>query len=55
MELAIYPYSHKDGAFSAPDDSSSIIVDPMGRIDGHLTGGSGKKDSTDLEDVTYVI
>lgn len=50
MELAIYPYSHKDGAFSAPGDSGSIIADPTGRIVGLLTGGSGQKDSID---VTY--
>ncbi|KIL61734.1 hypothetical protein M378DRAFT_187503 [Amanita muscaria Koide BX008] len=49
-ELAIYPYGYKDGAFSAPGDSGSIIADPMGRIVGLLTGGSGQTDSTD---VTY--
>lgn len=27
MELAIYPYSHKDGAFSAAGDSGSVIAD----------------------------
>ncbi|KAH8115251.1 hypothetical protein DFH11DRAFT_1688466 [Phellopilus nigrolimitatus] len=47
MEIAIYPYSHKDGAFSAPGDSGSIVVDGLGRIVGLLTGGSGKTDSTD--------
>jgi hypothetical protein len=50
MELAIYPYGHKDGAFSAPGDSGSIIADGRGRIVGLLTGGAGRKDSTD---VTY--
>ncbi|KAH9924179.1 uncharacterized protein B0H18DRAFT_1120039 [Fomitopsis serialis] len=30
MEVAIYLYSHKDGAFSAPGDSGSIIADAMG-------------------------
>jgi hypothetical protein len=51
MEIAIHPYSHKDGAFSAPGDSGSIVVDGLGRIVGLLTGGSGTTDSTD---VTYV-
>ena len=50
MELAIHPFSHKDGAFSAPGDSGSVIADANGRIVGILTGGSGKNDSTD---VTY--
>ena len=50
MELAIYPYGHKDGAFSAPGDSGSIIADGKGRIVGLLTGGAGLTDSTD---VTY--
>jgi hypothetical protein len=51
MEIAINPYNHKDGAFSAPGDSGSIVVDGLGRIVGLLTGGSGATDSTD---VTYV-
>lgn len=51
MEIAIYPYNHKDGAFSAPGDSGSIVVDGLGRVVGLLTGGSGTTDSTD---VTYV-
>ena len=45
MELAIYPYSYKDGAFSAPGDSGSIIADGKGRIIGLLTGGAGKTNS----------
>jgi hypothetical protein len=51
MEIAIHPYSHKDGAFSACGDSGSIVVDGLGRIVGLLTGSSGATDSTD---VTYV-
>ncbi|KAF8332800.1 uncharacterized protein EI90DRAFT_3145403 [Cantharellus anzutake] len=51
MEIAIHPYNHKDGAFSAPGDSGSIVVDGLGRIIGLLTGGSGTTGSTD---VTYV-
>jgi len=47
MELAIYPYGNKDGAFSASGDSGLIIADGKGRIVGHLTG---QADSTD---VTY--
>lgn len=50
MELAIYPYSYKDGAFSAPGDSGSVIADAKSRIVGILTGGTGKADCTD---VTY--
>jgi hypothetical protein len=45
------PYNHKDGAFYAPGDSGSIVVDGLGRIVGLLTGGSG---ATDFTDVTYV-
>jgi hypothetical protein len=50
MEIAIYSYSHKDGAFSAPGDSGAVIADANGRIVGMLTGGAGK---TDGIDVTY--
>ncbi len=52
MEVAIYSYSHKDGAFSAPGDSGSIVVDSYGRIVGLLTGGAGLASSTD---VTYLL
>ena len=52
MELAIYSYGNKDGAFSAWGDSGSIIADGKGRIIGLLTGGSGQTDSTD---VTYAM
>ncbi|KAI6117954.1 hypothetical protein F5141DRAFT_591568 [Pisolithus sp. B1] len=52
MQVAIYPYSHEDGAFSAPGDSGSIVVDGKGRIMGILTGGAGKTDSID---VTYLL
>ncbi|THU87885.1 hypothetical protein K435DRAFT_762286 [Dendrothele bispora CBS 962.96] len=51
MEIAIYPYNYKSGAFSAPGDSGSIVADGLGRIVGLLTGGSGKAEDTD---VTYV-
>ena len=50
MEIAIYPYSHEDGAFSAPGDSGSVIGDANNRIVGMLTGGAGQTDSID---VTY--
>ncbi|KAL4062397.1 hypothetical protein J3A83DRAFT_4480206 [Scleroderma citrinum] len=50
MELAIYPYSHKDGAFSTLGDSGSIIADSKGGIVGLFTGGASQADSTD---VTY--
>jgi hypothetical protein len=51
MEIAIYPYSHRDGAFSAPGDSGSIVVDGQGFVVGMLTGGAGATESTD---VTYL-
>ncbi|KAL4062451.1 hypothetical protein V8B97DRAFT_2026757 [Scleroderma yunnanense] len=50
MELAIYPYSHKDGAFSTLGDSGSIIADSKGGIVGLFTGSASQADSTD---VTY--
>lgn len=49
-EIAIYSYSHKDGAFSAPGDSGSVIGDANNRIVGMITGGTGKAKYTD---VTY--
>jgi len=51
MEIAVYAYSHEDGAFSAPGDSGSVVGDANCRIVGMLIGGAGKTDSTD---VTYV-
>jgi hypothetical protein len=51
LEVAAYPYGHKDGAFSAPGDSGSIVVDGEGRLVGLLTGGSG---TTKTTDVTYI-
>ncbi|TDL17861.1 hypothetical protein BD410DRAFT_534844 [Rickenella mellea] len=50
MELAIYSYGHKDGAFSAPGDSGAIIADGKGGIVGIITGGAGQRGSID---VTY--
>ena len=52
MMLAIYSHGNKEGAFSGPSDSGSIIVDREGRVVGLLTGGAGKTGSTD-PDVTY--
>ena len=51
MEVAVYPLSHKDGAFSAPGDSGSIVVTGQGSIVGMLTGRAGATESTD---VTYL-
>ena len=48
MGLAIYPYSHKDGAFSAPGDSGSVVADADGRIVGMLIGGAGGTHSLDI-------
>ena len=52
MMLEIYPYGNKEGPFSGPGDSGSIIADGNGRIIGLLTGGAGKTGSTN-PDVTY--
>ncbi|KAI0290586.1 hypothetical protein BC826DRAFT_1092484 [Russula brevipes] len=41
----------KHGAFSAPGDSGSTVVDGEGRLVGLLTGGSG---TTKTTDVTYI-
>lgn len=51
MEIAVYPYSHKDDTFSAPGDSGSVVGDANSHIVGMLTSGAGQTDSTD---VTYV-
>ncbi|KAG8219464.1 hypothetical protein J3R82DRAFT_392 [Butyriboletus roseoflavus] len=51
IEIAVYPYSNKDGAFSAPGDSGSIVVDSKGRIVGLLIAGGGPIEKTD---VTYL-
>ena len=48
MKISIYPCSHKDGAFSAPGDSGSIVADDKARIIGVLTGGASQTDSTDV-------
>ena len=34
MEVAVYTYSHKDGAFSAASDSGSVIVDGWAVVSG---------------------
>ncbi|KAH7882038.1 hypothetical protein F5I97DRAFT_1931762 [Phlebopus sp. FC_14] len=46
--IAVYSYSNKDGAFSAPGDSGSVVGDANYRIVGMLTGGAGQTDSTDV-------
>jgi len=51
MYIAVYPHSNKDGTFSFPGDSGSVVRDANYRIVGMLTSGAGKTDSTD---VTYV-
>jgi len=51
MAVTVYPYSHRDGPFSARGDSGSIIVDGRGRIVGLLIGGVG---ATGDFDVTYL-
>ncbi|KAG9080557.1 hypothetical protein FRC06_006442, partial [Ceratobasidium sp. 370] len=42
MEIAVYPYSNKDGVFSAPGDSGSLVGDTNNRIVSMLTGGAGQ-------------
>ncbi|KAF5387096.1 hypothetical protein D9615_001610 [Tricholomella constricta] len=51
IEIAIYSYSHKDGAFSAPGDSGAIVVDSKGRIVGMIVAGAGAMEEND---VTYL-
>ncbi|KAH9948859.1 hypothetical protein B0H21DRAFT_882225 [Amylocystis lapponica] len=51
-EIAVYPYSNKDGAFSAPGDSGSVVADANHGIVGMLIGGAGGQ--TGSTDVTYV-
>ncbi|TFY52100.1 hypothetical protein EVJ58_g10202 [Rhodofomes roseus] len=50
-EVAVLPRTSKSGAFSAPGDSGSAVVDGKGRVCGILTGGDG---ATDVSDVTFV-
>ena len=52
MEIAVYPYNHRSGAFSAQGDSGSIVVDGHGRIVGMITGGAGVTESTDVSYLT---
>ncbi|KAM5540847.1 hypothetical protein V8D89_005491 [Ganoderma adspersum] len=47
IELAVLPYGNTKGAFSAPGDSGSIVLDRDGRILGMLTGGAGTDERTD--------
>ncbi|KAG8729982.1 hypothetical protein FRC10_003259, partial [Ceratobasidium sp. 414] len=51
MEFAVYPYGNKEGSFSAPGDSGSIIVDNQGHIIGLLSSSTGM---SDLTNVTYL-
>ncbi|KZP22711.1 hypothetical protein FIBSPDRAFT_471046 [Athelia psychrophila] len=51
IEIAVYPYSNEDGAFSAPGDSGAIVVDSKGRAVGLLVAGAGAAEETD---VTYL-
>ncbi|KAI0317534.1 hypothetical protein OF83DRAFT_1171921 [Amylostereum chailletii] len=50
-EVAVLPRTSKSGAFSAPGDSGSVVIDGKGRVCGILTGGDG---ATDVSDVTFV-
>src|ERR1700761_126222 len=45
-EFAVYPYSCKDGPFSAHGDSGSIVVDGQEHIFGLLTASAGTTDKT---------
>lgn len=48
IEIAVYPYNNEDGAFSAPGDSGSIVVDSKGRAVGMLVAGAGAIERTDV-------
>ena len=54
IEIAVYPYSDKDGAFSAPGDSGAImiVVDRNGRVVGLLVAGAGAVEETDATYLT---
>ncbi len=49
IEIAVYPYSNEDGAFSAPGDSGAIVVDSKGSIVGMLVAGAGTTEETDVK------
>jgi hypothetical protein len=55
MAIAIHPYNHKDGAFSAVGDSGSIVVNGLGRIAGLLTSGSGSTDVMMMMDSCLLV
>lgn len=46
--IAVYSYSNRDGAFSAPGDSGSVVGDANYGIVGMITGGAGKNQLTSL-------
>ena len=52
VEIAVLPYGNKNGPFSAPGDSGSIVLTRDGRILGMLTGGAGTAESTDVSYLT---
>ena len=53
MEIIVYPWSYKNGTFSAPRDSRSVVSDANSHIVGMmLTSGASQTDSTDI---TYVL
>ena len=53
-EIAIYSYSSKDGAFSEPGDSGSVVADANYRIVGMITGGTSGQLKGGPNDVTYL-
>ncbi|KZT66866.1 hypothetical protein DAEQUDRAFT_729826 [Daedalea quercina L-15889] len=53
MKIAIYstyPYSHKDSAFSVPEDLGAVVGNANSRTVGTVTGGASQ---IDYIDVTY--
>lgn len=48
IKVAILPYDKLRGPFSAPGDSSSVILDRIGRIVALLTGSGGTTGDTDV-------
>ena len=52
-EIIVYPWSYKNGTFSAPRDSRSVVSDANSHsVSMMLTSGASQTDSTDI---TYVL
>ncbi|KAJ3825589.1 hypothetical protein F5880DRAFT_1610980 [Lentinula raphanica] len=51
-EIAVLPYSNKEGPFSDKGDSGSIVLTRDGSILGMITGGAGCTNATDVSYLT---